>query len=86
MNNDTPVIVTPLTMLSSERGDDPVPADIMKQKQEIVDLIVTKTNLETRNDSTAWCLFMGLGGDVMINAFSSNFMIDGEPNKDVVSP
>lgn len=86
MKNDTPLIVVPLTMLPSERGENPLPADIMTQKQEIVDLIVSKTNLEVSSNSIAWSLFRELGGDVMINAFACNFMVDGKPNKDVLCP
>jgi hypothetical protein len=86
MNNQTPLIVVPLIMLPSERGDNPQPSDITQQKQEIHDLIVTKTNTEIRNDNTAWPLFTQLGGDVMINAFACNFKINGQPNTDVVGP
>ncbi|CAG5158148.1 uncharacterized protein ALTATR162_LOCUS5007 [Alternaria atra] len=71
-------------MLPSERVDNPNPDDVKKEKQKIVNLIVSKSNLDIYNSPEAWSLFKELGGDVMINAFACNFMVDGVPNTDVI--
>ncbi|PVF93464.1 PLP-dependent transferase [Serendipita vermifera] len=72
------LIVVPMTMLQSEKGDDE--AEIRKEKERILRfLTLSNDELEENKDDLA-----ELGSDLVINAFACNFYIDGVPNKDVV--
>lgn len=77
-------MVVPLTLLPAEKVDNPNPTDIAQQKEDIYNLIVTQDNSAIRSNTTAWSLFTELGGDVMINAFACNFIVNGVQNTDVV--
>jgi hypothetical protein len=83
-NLDTALVVVPLTLLPAEKVANPNPADIAQQKEDIYSLIVTQDNSAIQSNTTAWNLFIELGGDVMINAFACNFIVNGAQNTDVV--
>lgn len=78
------LIVVPLNRLPAEKkglGD----KAIEDQKRFIRERILGVRNRVLVDDTEAWDLLATLGGDLMINAFSCNFRINGEPNRDVVS-
>lgn len=76
--------ITPFTMLPAER-DGGSEEDIRKQKQFIRERIIGKDNETIYKDKEAAALIAELGGDLQINAFAVNFVIDGKMNEDIVS-
>ncbi|RMJ20189.1 hypothetical protein CDV36_000032 [Fusarium kuroshium] len=73
------LIVAPLIRLPSERTGGNVEA----QKDYIRKEILHRDNKELFEDEKAWKLLCELGGDLMINAFATNFKIGNEVNQDV---
>ncbi|KAF6809813.1 hypothetical protein CMUS01_13598 [Colletotrichum musicola] len=74
------LIVAPLIRLPSERI---VGEDVELQKAYIREAIVGRDNKALREDHDVWALMRELGGDLMINAFATNFKIGDEVNQDV---
>ncbi|KAM3426402.1 hypothetical protein MY4824_009988 [Beauveria thailandica] len=74
------LIVVPLIRLPSERTSD---GDVEAQKNYIRKEILGRDNKTLYEDKTAWKLLCELGGDLMINAFATNFKIGDEVNQDV---
>ncbi|KAF6824113.1 hypothetical protein CPLU01_11042 [Colletotrichum plurivorum] len=74
------LIVAPLIRLPSERT---VGEDVELQKEYIRKSIVGRDNKALREDDEAWALMRELGGDLMINAFATNFKVGDEVNQDV---
>jgi hypothetical protein len=73
------IIVTPFKMLSAERRNPLVLEDVKRQKRRLLNLLkLTNHELESRKDELT-----ELGSDLVVNAFTCNFYIDGKPNKDV---
>lgn len=75
------LIVVPLIRLPSEIAG----TSVKDQKNYIRNSILGRDNRTLFEDPVAWNLLCTLGGDLMINAFATNFKIDGEVNQDVVS-
>src|ERR1044072_2157423 len=73
-------IVIPFNMLPTE----PNPVEVEKQKQDIRDHIVEKSNIEIIENDVAMELVKKLGSDLMINTFACNFKVDGKLNEDVI--
>ncbi|KAK8121519.1 Pyridoxal-dependent decarboxylase conserved domain [Apiospora kogelbergensis] len=73
------LIVVPLIRLPSEIGGEEVEA----QKDYIRNNILGRDNRELVEDEQAWDLLCQLGGDLMINAFATNFKIGDKVNQDV---
>jgi hypothetical protein len=78
---DDALIVVPLIRLPAERTG----GDVEAQKEYIREKILGRDNKTLADDKEAWKLLCELGGDLMINAFATNFRIDGKVNQDVVS-
>ncbi|KAH6843410.1 pyridoxal-dependent decarboxylase domain protein [Chaetomium sp. MPI-CAGE-AT-0009] len=82
MTSTTPndaLIVAPLIRLPAERTG----GDVEAQKKYIREKILGCDNQTLFEDKEAWELMCELGGDLMINAFATNFKIDNEMNRDV---
>lgn len=75
------LIVAPLIRLSSERRGE----NVEDQKDRIREKIIGRDNKTLFEDKVAWELMCETGGDLMINAFATNFKIGDEVNQDVVS-
>ncbi|GAW26287.1 putative L-tyrosine decarboxylase [Rosellinia necatrix] len=73
------LIVVPLIRLPSERTG----GDVEAQKDYIRKEILGRDNKALFEDKKAWKLLCELGGDLMINAFATNFKIGDEVNQDV---
>ncbi|KAK4168147.1 pyridoxal phosphate-dependent transferase [Cladorrhinum sp. PSN259] len=86
LRNDA-LIVVPLIRLPAEADEkttgDEKKEKIEEQKDYIRKYIVNRDNKELVEDKEAWKLLCQLGGDLMINAFATNFSIDGVVNQDV---
>ena len=88
---DDTFTVVPLNMLPSELKEGSTNEDVEKQKQEIRDRVLTKSNEEIVNadaerpdDDKTMALLQALGSDLNINAFSINWRYaDGELNHEV---
>lgn len=78
-------IVVPLNILPSEETEGPARVDAVdKEKQEIRDRILKKTNWEVSQDPKAMELLGSLRSDLIVNAFTCNFRLkDGTLNDDV---
>ncbi|KAM3426292.1 hypothetical protein NHJ13734_009542 [Beauveria thailandica] len=74
------LIVVPLIRLPSERTPG---GDVEAQKNYIRKEILGRDNKTLYEDKTAWKLLCELGGDLMINAFATNFKIGDKVNQDV---
>ncbi|UQC81238.1 uncharacterized protein CLUP02_06724 [Colletotrichum lupini] len=74
------LIVVPLIRLPSERTPG---IGVEVQKDYIRKNILGRDNKTLFEDKKAWDLLCELGGDLMINAFATNFTIDNEVNQDV---
>ncbi|KAK4224626.1 pyridoxal phosphate-dependent transferase [Podospora fimiseda] len=74
------LIVVPLIRLPSEQEEG---EDVEAQKDYIRKEIIGRDNMALYEDEKAWDLMCKLGGDLMINAFATNFKIDGKVNQDV---
>ncbi|KAM3468988.1 hypothetical protein MY5147_007421 [Beauveria neobassiana] len=74
------LIVVPLISLPSERISG---GDVEAQKDYIRKEILGRDNKTLYEDKKAWKLLCELGGDLMINAFATNFKIGDEVNQDV---
>jgi hypothetical protein len=73
------LIVTPLKMLDAERKSRPDSAEVRKDKERIRYLLsLSGSELEDHKKELA-----ELGSDLVVNSFTCNFYIDGEPNRDV---
>lgn len=79
---DDALIVAPLIRLPSERTTG---GDVEAQKDYIRKEIHGRDNKTLFEDEKSWNLLCELGGDLMINAFATNFKIGDEVNQDVVS-
>lgn len=75
------LIVVPLIQLPSEKTPG---IGVEVQKDYIRQNILGRDNKALFEDKKAWNLLCELGGDLMINAFATNFAIGNEVNKDVV--
>lgn len=78
---DTSFIVAPMNMLPAEAEG----GDVEAQKTFIRQRILPVTNEQLVQDSAAMKLIQEMGSDLSINAFSTNFKLNGEPNKDVIA-
>ncbi|ETS84850.1 hypothetical protein PFICI_02875 [Pestalotiopsis fici W106-1] len=74
------LIIAPLIRLPSERT---AGGDVEAQKDYIRKKILGRDNKTLFEDKEAWKLLCELGGDLMINAFATNFKIGDEVNQDV---
>ncbi|KXH51499.1 hypothetical protein CNYM01_07651 [Colletotrichum nymphaeae SA-01] len=74
------LIVVPLIRLPSEITPG---IGVEVQKDYIRKNILGRDNKTLFEDKKAWDLLCELGGDLMINAFATNFTIDNEVNQDV---
>ncbi|KAI0437068.1 pyridoxal-dependent decarboxylase domain protein [Xylaria telfairii] len=73
------LIVAPLIRLPSEI----IGGDVEAEKDYIRKEILGHDNKTLFEDKKAWKLLCDLGGDLMINAFATNFKIGDEVNQDV---
>ncbi|CAG8798664.1 13954_t:CDS:2, partial [Dentiscutata erythropus] len=80
----TSFIIVPFNILLAELEPDTSSEKVEKQKQFIRNHIVNRPNKDLVKDEEAMNLIKKLGSDLMINAFSCNFCIDGNINEDVV--
>lgn len=77
------LIVIPLNMLPIEMEEGATLKDVETQKKFIRDRILNRPNRELVKDKDAMELVQKLGSDLMINAFSCNFLINGKVNTNV---
>ncbi len=81
---DTPeLVVAPFNMLPSEQKLHATQRDVEKEKQFIREHILNRPNRELVADKDAMELVQQLGSDLLINAFTCNFRINGVTNTSV---
>jgi hypothetical protein len=85
MSLDHPnLLVVPFRMLPSEMCADTSAKKVDEERRYIRDVLLRRTREELANDPKACALMRQMGPDLVVNAFSCNFRVDGAINEDIL--
>ncbi|KAF8265644.1 pyridoxal phosphate-dependent transferase [Lactarius quietus] len=85
MSIDHPsLLVVPFRMLPSEMRADTSAERVDEERRYIRDVLLRLTREELANDPKACALMRQMGPDLVVNAFSCNFRVDGAVNEDIL--